>query len=77
MVDTSYQENIPKDIPKQEEFFSVLLQCEALVDIQIELFGRKVTSIQGFDSRLVKTGLVPGDTQTQWLPCGSLHQQGA
>jgi len=30
---------------------------------------------QGFDSGLVKTGLVTGDTQTQWPPCGSLRQQ--
>ena len=47
------------------------------MDIQIELFGHWecVTETQDFGSRLVKTGLVIGDTQTQWPPCGSLHQQ--
>jgi len=76
--DLANQRN-PKDIPKQEEFSSVLQQYKALVDIQIELFGHleHLTQIQASDSRLEKTGLVIGDMQTQWPPCGSLHQQEA
>ncbi len=68
-----------KDIPKQEEFSPVLQLYAALVDNQIELFGRleAVIQIQDLNSRLVKTGLVIGDTQTQWPPCGSLHRQEA
>ena len=36
------------------------------MDLQIELFShwKCVTEIQDFDSRLVKTGLVIGDTQS-------------
>jgi hypothetical protein len=63
MVQAVHHEPNPKDIPKQEEFCSVLQQCKALVDSQIELFGHweSVTWIQHFDRRLVKTGLVIGD----------------
>jgi hypothetical protein len=69
----------PTDIPEQEEISSILQQCEALVDSQIELFGHweSVTWIQDFDSGLVKTGLVIGDILTRWPLCGSLHQQEA
>ncbi len=72
-------EQNPKDIPKQEEFSSVLRQCEALVDIQIVWFGHweSVNWIQDFDSGLVKIGLVIGDTHSQSPPYDSLHQQEA
>ena len=72
-------ERSPKDIPKQEEFFSVLQQCKALVAIQIESFGHResVTWMQDFDSRLGKIGLVIGDKQAQLPPYDSLHQQEA
>ena len=48
-------EQNPKDIPKQEEFSSVLQQCEVLVDIQIVWFGHweHVTWIQDSNSGLV------------------------
>ena len=63
----------PKGIPKQEEFSSVLQQCEALVDIQIGQFGHweRATWIQDFDSGLVEIGLVIDDMQTQLLPYDS------
>ena len=37
-MDQANDELNPKDIPRQEEFSSVLQQYKALVDIQIELF---------------------------------------
>jgi len=66
-VDTNYEEQNPKDIPKQEGVSSVLQQYNALVDVQIELFGHleRAFYIHDFDSRLVKTGLVIGDPQSQ------------
>ena len=70
-------EQIPKDIPKQEEFSSALQQCEALVDIRIESFGHRerVTWIQDFDSGLGKIGLVIDGTQSQLPLYDGLHQQ--
>ena len=49
--EASHEQNL-KDIPKQEEFSSVLQQCEALVGIQIVWFGHweSLMEIQGFDS---------------------------
>ena len=66
-----------KDISKQEEFFSVLQLYPALVDTRIKLFVHleSVIYIQDFDSILVRTGMVIGDTQSQQPPCGNLHQQ--
>ena len=66
-MDTNYKEQNPKDIPKQEEVSSVLQQCKALVDVQIELFGHleRALYILDCDSRLVKTGLAIGDPQSQ------------
>jgi len=68
-----------KDIPKQQEFSSVLRQCEALVSIQIIWFGHweRATWIQYSDSGLVKIGLAIGDTQPQLPLYDSLHQQEA
>ena len=40
VVPTDQEDKYPKDIPKQGEFSSVLQQCKAPMDIQIELFGR-------------------------------------
>ena len=72
----SHEQN-PIDIPKQEEFSSVLQRYTALVDIQIEWcrHWESVTQIQDFDSGLVKIGLVIGDRQTQLPRYDSLHQQ--
>jgi len=74
-LDSKYDQQNPKDIAKQVEFSSNFQQCKALMDIQIGLFGHWVSmiSIQDFDNRLVKTGLVILDM----LLCGSLHQQEA
>ncbi len=78
MLKASNKQN-PKDIPKQEEFSSVLRQCEALVAIQIAWFGHweSVRWIQDFDSGLVKIGSVIGDTHFQLPLYDSLHQQEA
>ena len=40
-MQANHDQQNPKDIPKQEELSSVLQQCKALVDIQIELFGHQ------------------------------------
>jgi hypothetical protein len=63
-VDTTDEAQNPRDIPEQGESSSGLQQRRALVDIQIELSGRRETviHIQDYDSRLVKTELVIGDT---------------
>ena len=78
MLKASHEQNL-KDIPKQEEFSSVLRQCETLVDIQIVWLGHWEigTWIQDFDSGLVKIGSVIGDTQPQLPPYDSSHQQEA
>ena len=78
MLNASLAQNL-KDIPKQEEFWSVLRQYETLVHIQIVWFGHweSVTWIQDFDRVLVKIGLAIGDTQPQLPLYDSLHQQEA
>ena len=79
MILIARNEQNPEGIPKQEEFSSVFQQCKALVDIQIGWLGHweRATWIHDFDSGLVETGLVIGDTQTQLPPYDSLHQQEA
>ena len=78
-LDQTTREWNPKDIPKQEEFSSVLQQCKARADIQIGWFGHweRVTWIQDFDSGVVEIGLVIDDTQTQLPPYDGLHRQEA
>ena len=78
MLKASLAQNL-QDIPKQQEFSSVLRQSETLVDIQIVWFGHweSLTWIQDFDSGLVKIGWAIGDMQCQLPPYDSLHQQEA
>ena len=66
LMGTNYEEQNPKDTPKQEEVSSVLQQCKVLVDVQIELFGHleRAFYIHDFDSRLVKSGLATGGPQS-------------